>query len=78
MYVATCTFIYMYLDLVDWDHQHPLKHFGEISEVEGIVRLCWCGEQFSSDGVIHGRGGAYQLRNLMEENDTQLLRTLLL
>ena len=45
-----------YLDLIDRHHQHPLEHFGEVSEVEGVVRLGWSGEQLGGDGVVHGGG----------------------
>ena len=60
----------LYLDLIDRHHQHPLKNFREVSEVEGVVRLGWSGEQLGGDGVVHGRGRANQLWNLIEEVNT--------
>ena len=54
-------------DLVDWHHQHALEDLGEISEVECIVGLGRCGQQFSSDGVVDGSGGVDQLGYLWRE-----------
>lgn len=54
----------IYLDLTDGHHQHALNHFGEISEIEGVVRLGWRGKQLGGDGVVHGRCRVNELGNL--------------
>ena len=36
---SSTAMIFVYLHLVGWDHQHALEDLGEISEVEGVVRL---------------------------------------
>ena len=71
---SVCALQCAYPDLIDRHHQHPLKHFGQISEIEGVVGLGWSGEQLGGDGVVHDCGGANQLRNLREEQFLSLTR----
>ena len=53
----------MYLELGRHGHQHALKHFREISKVERVVRLGWCGKQLCHDGHIDLVGGTDELGN---------------
>ena len=71
---SVCALQCIYLDLIDRHHQHPLKHFGQISEIEGVVGLGWSREQLSGDGVVHDCSGANQLGNLKEEQFLSLTR----
>lgn len=49
-----------HLDLAGLSHEHALEHLGEVSQVEGVMRLCWCGQQLGCDGQIHAESGINQ------------------
>ena len=42
----------VYLKFGRHGHQHPLKHFREISEIECVVRFGRCGEQLCHDSHV--------------------------
>lgn len=53
----------MYLKSCRRNHEHALEDLGEIPEVERVVGLGGSGQQLPGDGVVHGVGGADNLRS---------------
>ncbi|TNN29297.1 hypothetical protein EYF80_060555 [Liparis tanakae] len=41
-------------------HKDALEHFGQVSEVEGVVGLGWSGEELGGDGGVHSDRGVYE------------------
>lgn len=60
-----------HLDLDGLCHENTLEDFGEVAQVEGVVRLGWCGQQTRCDGGVHADGGVYQ--RLIQRQDLRYL-----
>ena len=41
-----------YSDLGRVGHKDPLEHFGDVSQVEGVVALCRCWQELSADEAV--------------------------
>ena len=50
-----------YLKSVWLCHEHSLEHFGEIPEIECVVRLGGCGKELSHDGGVDLVSGTEKL-----------------
>ena len=40
-----------------------LDHTGKVTQVEQVVRLCWCGKEIRHGILVHGQGGGHDLQS---------------
>ena len=57
----------IYLNGIRNTHEHSLEQFGQISQVEGVVRLGRGGQQLGGDGVVHGDTSVYHLTAVLRQ-----------